>query len=89
MKIMATQTVMFLCASAVLVVVLRTLLHTRAVVIALLLGAAVAISWWIFRLLEQAVLWMWQWSGAAAEFVIQRVPSRSTSRRGIGPDESI
>jgi hypothetical protein len=80
MKTKATQSVVFLCASALLVAALRTLLHTRLGVIALFLGAAAAISCWIFSLLEEAVLWMWKSSGAAAEIIKQRVPSKSPAK---------
>ena len=77
MKVKATQSAIFLSASAALVALLRTLLHTRLGIAALFLGVAAGASCWIFGLLERAVLWMWKWSGAAAELVSQRAPKQN------------
>jgi hypothetical protein len=88
MKIKATQFAMFLLASAVLVTLLRTLLHTRLGLVSLFLGVAVGASCWMFGLLERAVSWMWKWSGAAAELVHQ-ASAKTTLKESSRTDESI
>jgi hypothetical protein len=88
MKINSKQRAMFLLASAVLVALLRMLLRTRLGLVALFLGVAVGASCWMFGLLERAVLWMWKWSGAAAELVNQ-TSAKTTLKESSRSDESI
>jgi hypothetical protein len=88
MKINSTQDAMFLLASAVLVALLRMLLRTRLGLVALFLGVAVGASCWTFGRLERVVLWMWKWSGAAAELVHQ-ASAKTTLKESSRTDESI
>ena len=88
MKINSTQGAMFLLASAVLVALLRMLLRTRLGLVALFLGVAAGASCWMFGLLERVVLWMWKWSGAAAELVNQ-TSAKTTLKESSRSDESI
>ena len=89
MKIKATQSAMFLLRVSRVSRAVAYLLRTRLGLVALFLGVAAGASCWIFGLLERAVLWMWKWSGAAAELVNQRVPSRTTLKESSRSDESI
>lgn len=88
MKINSTQSAMFLLGSAVLVALLRMLLCTRLGLVGLFLGVAAGASCWMFGLLERAVLWMWKWSGAAAELVNQ-TSAKTTLKESSRSDESI
>jgi hypothetical protein len=88
MKAKAAQSAIFLSASAVLIALLRSLLHTRLGIVALFLGVAAGASCWIFGLLERAVLWMWKCSGTASELVTKRVP-KTTLEESSRSNESI